>query len=128
MPSRHSLGLPKVSMSKLRNSTGLAGPHAVCIRRSLLKEVKLAGVTRIVLDCAAENVRTVLMQAQQVGMMSGGHTPTIEHNHDQYSVNGRAANDRSVFTITEEAFSWLKVPTSLSHLRHYDKQLGPSPG
>ena len=58
-------------------------------------------MTRIVLDCAAENVRTVLMQAQQVGMMSGGHTPTIQHNHDQYSVNGRAANDPSVFTITE---------------------------
>ena len=101
--AHHSLGLPKVSMSKLRSSTGLAGHHAVCIRRSLLKEVKLAGVTRIVLDCAAEKVRTVLMQAQQVGMMSGGHTPTIEHNRDQYSVNGRAANDPSVFTITVQS-------------------------
>ena len=45
-------------------------PHAKCCR-SLLKEVKVAGITRIVLDCAPENVRTVLMQAQQVGMMSG---------------------------------------------------------
>ena len=44
-------------------------PSSHC--RSLLKEVKVAGVTRIVLDCAPENVRTVLMQAQQVGMMSG---------------------------------------------------------
>ena len=44
--------------------------HAKCCR-SLLKEVKVAGVTRIILDCAPENVRTVLMQAQQVGMMSG---------------------------------------------------------
>ena len=44
--------------------------HPKCCR-SLLKEVKVAGVTRIILDCAPENVRTVLMQAQQVGMMSG---------------------------------------------------------
>ena len=39
--------------------------------RSLLKEIKLGGNTRIVLDCSAHSIRTVLQQAQQVGMMSG---------------------------------------------------------
>ena len=31
---------------------------------------------RIVLDCAAERIRDILMQAQQVGMMTGHH-----HHH-----------------------------------------------
>ena len=48
----------------------------------------------------------------------------------QISIMSRAANDSSVFTITEKAptwaFSWLKAPTSASTLktllRHYDKR------
>ena len=33
-------------------------------------------VIRIVLDCAAERIRDILMQAQQVGMMTGDLTQT----------------------------------------------------
>ena len=55
----------------ISSSTSNSLQDNLCIRRSLLKEVKLAGITRIVLDCAAENLRTILTQAQQVGMMSG---------------------------------------------------------
>ena len=64
-------------------------------------------------------------------------SPNLEHRGsvcvdtlDQVStlcgyVYNRAANDPSVFTVTEKdptrAISWLKVPTSAftSHLRHY---------
>ena len=54
--------------------------NIISVFRSLLKEIKLAGITRIVLDCDSDNIRTVLMQAQQVGMMSGKitHTPNIQ--------------------------------------------------
>ena len=39
--------------------------------RSLLKEIKLAGNRRIILDCSSEKIHQILIQAQQVGMMTG---------------------------------------------------------
>merc|ERR550532_3389913 len=45
--------------------------------RSLLKEVKKMGSRRIVLDCAAERIRDILMQAAQVGMMTAYHNYLI---------------------------------------------------
>ena len=60
------------------------------------------------------------------------NSPSPSHsNEDVSGVRTRAANDPSVFTITEKspnmAFSWMKVPTSAftfkkTQLRHYAKQ------
>ena len=38
-------------------------------------------VIRIVLDCAAERIRDILMQAQQVGMMTGDPKHQSHHQH-----------------------------------------------
>ena len=43
------------------------------LSRPLLKDIKAAGVTRIILDCKTESIYEILKQAQQVGVMTAYH-------------------------------------------------------
>ena len=44
---------------------------ALRIKMMMLLIIITTIIIRIVLDCAAERIRDILMQAQQVGMMTG---------------------------------------------------------
>jgi len=54
--------------------------------RSLLKEIKLAGHHRIVLDCSSKNIPRILSHAQQVGMLTEYQSYLIT-NLDLHTVN-----------------------------------------
>jgi len=45
--------------------------------RPLLKELKVSGTRRVILDCDVNNIQDILKQAQQVGMMSAYHNYII---------------------------------------------------
>lgn len=66
---------PKLMEMKLQIRQLIAGPNKDY--RPLLKDIKNYGETRIVLDCAPENVYEILRQAQQVGITSAYHTYLI---------------------------------------------------
>ncbi|KAG1662335.1 Glutamate receptor ionotropic, kainate 2 [Nymphon striatum] len=54
--------------------------------RLVLKELKKHSVTRIVLDCKTENIKTILEQAKQVGIMTDYHSYIIT-NLDLHTVD-----------------------------------------
>ena len=73
---------------------------------------------------ACRHVSRVAAGLARLGLGEGSVVCLWSSNYVEYwLVSTRAANDQSVFTITEKApkraFSWLKVATPLSHLRHY---------
>lgn len=45
----------------------------VFLIRPVLKEAWLAGETHFVLDCSVENLHEILIQAQQIGLMTNKH-------------------------------------------------------
>ena len=100
--------------------------------KAILKEVKQSGEIHIVLDCDYEKIRTVLKEAQAVGMMTAYHNYLIT-NFDLHLVDLEdfkyGGTNITAFRLVDPARSevvsvvesWrdsgIRLPTKTNHLK-----------